>query len=144
MLGGNGLVAWAGQFMPSGVLALLLAASPLFMVLVGWAWSGGTRRSTRVLVGLLRIFMDHPINDVNASIIAGERGIEVSEIKRHKGRDLTSAIAVTARAGGRTRLVQGTLFHVGERVDLRGVAAAGEADLLRLRPLFLRTPSAGL
>ncbi|MBE2216213.1 MAG: EamA family transporter [Opitutaceae bacterium] len=53
LLGGNGLVAWAGQFMPSGVLALLLAASPLFMVLVGWAWPGGTRPTSRVLVGLL-------------------------------------------------------------------------------------------
>ena len=52
LLGGNGLVAWAGQFMPSGVTALLLGASPLFMVLVEWAWPGGVRPVGRVWGGL--------------------------------------------------------------------------------------------
>lgn len=52
LLGGNGLVAWAGQFMPSGVTALLLGMSPLFMVLVEWAWPGGQRPTLMMLAGL--------------------------------------------------------------------------------------------
>jgi drug/metabolite transporter (DMT)-like permease len=36
LLGGNGLVVWAAQKLPSGLLALLVGATPLSMVLVGW------------------------------------------------------------------------------------------------------------
>ena len=45
LLGGNGLVAWAEQFVPSGVTALIIGVQPLFFVLTEWAWPGGTRPS---------------------------------------------------------------------------------------------------
>ena len=43
LLGGNGLVVWAEQEIPSGITALLIGVSPLFFVLIEWAWPGGTR-----------------------------------------------------------------------------------------------------
>lgn len=43
LLGGNGAVVWAEQYVPSGLTALLIGVSPLFIVLTEWAWPGGTR-----------------------------------------------------------------------------------------------------
>lgn len=43
LLGGNGLVAWAEQFIPSGIAALLIGVGPIFIVLTDWAWPGGQR-----------------------------------------------------------------------------------------------------
>jgi D-3-phosphoglycerate dehydrogenase len=80
---------------------------------------GATACTSAALVGLLRTFLDVQVNEVNASLIAADRGIGVSEVKRHSDRDHTSAIAVTARSGGVTRFVKGTLYHVGERVESR-------------------------
>ncbi len=53
LLGGNGLVAWAEQFLPSGITALLIGVSPLFIVLTEWAWPGGTRPSLVTMGALL-------------------------------------------------------------------------------------------
>jgi drug/metabolite transporter (DMT)-like permease len=53
LLGGNGSVAWAEQFVPSGITALIIGASPLFMVLTEWAWPGGSRPSAGIWFALL-------------------------------------------------------------------------------------------
>ena len=52
LLGGNGLIAWAGQFVPSGTTALLLAMTPFCMVLAGWIWPGGKRPTALEMGGL--------------------------------------------------------------------------------------------
>jgi drug/metabolite transporter (DMT)-like permease len=53
LLGGNGLVVWAEQTIPSGITALLIAIGPLFMVLTEWAWPGGTRPTALTAGALL-------------------------------------------------------------------------------------------
>lgn len=53
LLGGNGLVAWAEQFVPTGITALLIGISPLFFVLTEWAWPGGSRPGAVTLLALL-------------------------------------------------------------------------------------------
>lgn len=53
LLGGNGLVVWASQLLPSGVIALLIGVGPLFIVLTEWAWPGGTRPSAITMAALL-------------------------------------------------------------------------------------------
>jgi drug/metabolite transporter (DMT)-like permease len=53
LLGGNGLVAWAEQYVPSGITALLIGVGPLFIVLTEWAWPGGTRPSVTTMAALL-------------------------------------------------------------------------------------------
>lgn len=53
LLGGNGLVAWAEQYVPSGVTALIIGIQPLFFVLTEWAWPGGTRPTAMTSFALL-------------------------------------------------------------------------------------------
>jgi len=53
MLGiGNGSVMWAAQFVPSGILSLIIAGVPLWIVLADWARPGGTRPRSRALAGV--------------------------------------------------------------------------------------------
>jgi drug/metabolite transporter (DMT)-like permease len=52
LLGGNGGVVWAEQIVPSSLAAVLIATSPLWMVLLGWAWRGSAP-GRRVVAGLL-------------------------------------------------------------------------------------------
>ncbi len=53
LLGGNGAVVWAEQFVPSGLTALLIGIGPLFIVLTEWAWPGGTRPGGTTMFALL-------------------------------------------------------------------------------------------
>lgn len=53
LLGGNGLVVWAEQFVPSGVTALIIGIQPLFFVLTEWAWPGGMRPSVLTAIALM-------------------------------------------------------------------------------------------
>lgn len=53
LLGGNGLLVWSEQRIPSGVAALLVGTVPCFMALIDWLRPGGTRPSRHVVAGLL-------------------------------------------------------------------------------------------
>lgn len=53
LLGGNGAVVWAEQFVPSGITALVIGIGPLFIVLTEWAWPGGLRPTVITLSALL-------------------------------------------------------------------------------------------
>jgi len=53
LLGGNGGVVWAMQYVPSGIAALLVAISPFWIVLLDWLRPNGTRPSRGVVVGLI-------------------------------------------------------------------------------------------
>jgi drug/metabolite transporter (DMT)-like permease len=53
LLGGNGLVVWAEQRVDSGLAALLVSTTPIFMVLLPW-WSGrAPRPRPAVVVGIV-------------------------------------------------------------------------------------------
>lgn len=52
-LGGNGAVVWAEQFVPSGLVALLVATVPLWIVLQDWASGRGGPPGLGVTVGIL-------------------------------------------------------------------------------------------
>jgi drug/metabolite transporter (DMT)-like permease len=49
---GNGGVTWAEQVIPSGVTALLVALTPVWMVLLDWLRPGGVRPRPFVVLGL--------------------------------------------------------------------------------------------
>jgi drug/metabolite transporter (DMT)-like permease len=53
LLGGNGMVVWAEQRVPSGLTALLVATMPLWMVIVAWAKPGGRAPKIGVAAGIL-------------------------------------------------------------------------------------------
>jgi len=67
-----------------------------------------------VLQGLLTPILEHPVNYVNAPIVAKERGIEVKEVKIYDAGDFTSLIRVRVEAGKVAHQVAGTLYHKKE------------------------------
>jgi len=53
LVGGNALVCWAEQQVPSGLSALAVGTAPFFMVIFSFLMPGGTRPSRLVVTGLL-------------------------------------------------------------------------------------------
>ncbi len=53
LLGGNGLLSWAEQQVPSGVSALIIGSVPLWMVLLEWLWHSGPRPTAGTVSGLI-------------------------------------------------------------------------------------------
>src|SRR5688572_19689364 len=51
LVGGNGLLVWSEQRVPSGVAALLVGTVPCFMALIDWLRPGGARPSSHVVAG---------------------------------------------------------------------------------------------
>ena len=49
---GNGAVSWAEQFIPSGLAALVVAITPLWMVIFEWMRPGGDRPNAAIGAGL--------------------------------------------------------------------------------------------
>ncbi len=74
------------------------------------------------LVGLLRPFEGPDVNVVNASVIAGDRGISVSETTREEG-DFASSLVIKATfADGSSRTVHGALIkRIGDEPRIIGI-----------------------
>ncbi|MDO9128428.1 MAG: EamA family transporter, partial [Anaerolineales bacterium] len=56
LLGGNGLVSWAEQTVPSGIAALLIGTIPLWMVLTESIRRGGVKPGLSTVLGLITGF----------------------------------------------------------------------------------------
>ena len=52
LLGGNAVVSWAEQRVPSGLTALIIGAGPLIMALLEWSRPGGARPSPSLWLGV--------------------------------------------------------------------------------------------
>ena len=52
LVGGNGVVTWAEQKIPSGITTLIISISPLFMVLFDWMLPRGARPTWATFTGL--------------------------------------------------------------------------------------------
>ncbi|MES1192550.1 MAG: EamA family transporter [Steroidobacter sp.] len=52
LVGGNGLVSWAEQTIPSGIAALIIAAVPMFMVIMEALRPHGHKPTLKALIGL--------------------------------------------------------------------------------------------
>jgi drug/metabolite transporter (DMT)-like permease len=57
LLGGNGAVVWAEQFVPSGLTALLVSILPFWLVIIEWVRPPRKRPSGAVMVGLVLGFV---------------------------------------------------------------------------------------
>lgn len=53
LLGGNGAVVWAEQYVPSGLTALLVSILPFWLVIIEWVRPPRKRPTAAVLVGLI-------------------------------------------------------------------------------------------
>lgn len=64
------------------------------------------------VAGLLSNFEEDEVNQVNASFLAGNRGIRVSQTTRHERKDHASSVIIrTVCTEASTRSVEGTLIH---------------------------------
>jgi drug/metabolite transporter (DMT)-like permease len=57
LLGGNGAVVWAEQYVPSGLTALLVSILPFWLVIIEWVRPPRQRPKAAVLVGLVLGFI---------------------------------------------------------------------------------------
>jgi len=75
-----------------------------------------------VLEGLLSPLMES-VNMVNAPVIAGQRGIAVSEIKSEQARQYQNLMKLTVVTEAQTRTVSGTLFNGDQPriVEIKGI-----------------------
>ncbi len=56
LLGGNGLVGWAEQRVPSGIAALMISTSPFWLVLFEALRAGGAKPTWQAILGLIAGF----------------------------------------------------------------------------------------
>ena len=107
LLGGNGSVVWAEQYVPSGLVALLIATVPLWIVLLDWGWGKSGFPGIGVLFGILWGFTGV------AMLVTG------SEIGRAEPMDLLGGLLVL---GGALCWAGGSLVaRYGERPDSAGL-----------------------
>jgi drug/metabolite transporter (DMT)-like permease len=57
LLGGNASVAWAEQYVPSGIASLIIATMPLWMVLLDWLLFKNDPPNLQVIAGLILGFI---------------------------------------------------------------------------------------
>lgn len=74
LLGGNGLVSWAEQFIPSGIAALIIGSVPMFLVVLEAVRPGGIKPTWQAIVGLI-------VGFAGIFILVGPAEISGSEIK---------------------------------------------------------------
>lgn len=79
LLGGNGAVVWAEQHVASGVVALLVAVTPGWMVLLAWLWQGA-RRPGRLTVGGLILGFGGMILLIGPAALAGAGSIHIGGV----------------------------------------------------------------
>lgn len=138
LLGGNGMLSWGEQIVPSGIAALLVATVPLFMVLHGWAWGGTGRPSwlvTAVLVGGfagVALLISADVGSSVTSYVVGSGAIVVAAFLWAAGSIYSRmaslpesqllGVAMEMLAGGAMLVVAGVLFGEGARLDFTAVS----------------------
>jgi D-3-phosphoglycerate dehydrogenase/(S)-sulfolactate dehydrogenase len=66
--------------------------------------------ANRAMVGILRHFLDTPVNEVSAPAIAKDRGIVVREVRSAESQDYASLVAVRLRGPGGEVHAAGTVY----------------------------------
>ncbi|MFH1113005.1 MAG: phosphoglycerate dehydrogenase [Pseudomonadota bacterium] len=85
--------------------------------------------TTSFLTGLLTPIMKEDVNQVNAPMVAEERGIVVSETRVSRAEDFLSLLRYKVVTEAREQVVEGTLFGKSEPRMVRYGAFRGEFDL---------------
>jgi D-3-phosphoglycerate dehydrogenase len=85
------------------------------------AEAGATPIAAAAVAGVLRRHFEPPVNEVNAMLLAGERGVRVAEIKQARGTNFTSSVRlrVAGAGGGDETTVRGTVFNTGLGMEPR-------------------------
>lgn len=141
LLAGNGGVSWAQKTVPSGIAALIVAAVPLWIMLIDWLRPNGQRPTLRVLAGLavgmtgVAIIMSsktltgaHVVQPVAAVVLVGANicwalGSVYSRQARWPDSPLLG-IAMQMLAGGALQLLTGLLLGEAHGFDPSRITAA--------------------
>ncbi|MGD8512558.1 MAG: phosphoglycerate dehydrogenase [Deltaproteobacteria bacterium] len=90
--------------------------------------------TTAALKGLLALFVKDDVNFINASVIAKERGIKVTESRSAGAEDFTNLITIEATAAEGSNTISGTIFGKHEprivRVNTTRVDVVPEGHVL--------------
>jgi drug/metabolite transporter (DMT)-like permease len=136
LLGGNGLVTWGQQTVPSGRAALIVATTPLWMVVLGWFFYQGVRPGLRVWLGLgvgfagAALLIKPPAGDAGAGSLMGALALALAPLCWALGSLHTKA----------TRPVDDTLMVSAMQMLAGGVLMLGMGTLIGEWPVLLTRP----
>ncbi len=149
LLGGNGAVVWAEQFVPSGLTALLVSILPFWLVIIEWIRPPRRRPSAAVLIGLVLGFVGIIVlvgpSDVGGHgdvmplgalvLILGSLSWAIGSFWSRDAQLPESGLLTTGMemiGGGVLLLVVGTLAGEFSHLDIRGISNASAFGLLYL------------
>ncbi len=149
LVGGTGAVAWAEQWIPSGLAALIVAIVPMWMVLLDWLRPGGQRPTAPVVGGLVMglagvVLLVGPIElgDGGRMQYLGAAAVVAGTVSWATGSVFGSsfrvpsvprmAAALQMTMGGALLLTLGTLRGEWSRVDPAGISMRSGLSLLYL------------
>lgn len=147
LLGGNGGVTWAEQSVPSGLAALLVVMTPMWMALLNWLWRKNERPAPVVIGGLLLGFGGVALlvgpDAFNGSIsLPGVLAIFVATLCWSVGslyaRDAElppnplMATCAEMLCGGVLMVIAGVLTGDGARLDIAAITPLSWAALIYL------------
>ena len=149
LLGGNGAVVWAEQFVPSGLTALLVSILPFWLVIIEWVRPPRRRPSGAVLAGLVLGFIGIVVlvgpsdvgghGDVNPLgalvLILGSLSWAIGSFWSRDAQLPESGLLTTGMemvGGGMLLLVVGTLAGEFSHLDIHSISNASAFGLLYL------------
>jgi drug/metabolite transporter (DMT)-like permease len=149
LLGGNGAVVWAEQFVPSGLTALLVSILPFWLVIIEWVRPPHRRPSGPVLVGLVLGFIGIIVlvgpsdlgghGDVSSLgalvLILGSLSWAIGSFWSRDAQLPESGLLTTGMemlGGGVLLLIVGALTGEISRFDIHRISSASAAGLVYL------------
>jgi drug/metabolite transporter (DMT)-like permease len=150
LVGGIGGLTWAEQYVPSGISALIIAATPLWVVLIEILKRGGNRPTrlitVGVLIGMAGIFiLINPINSSDhqheynllaiAALLLAALSWAIGSVYSHRANLPSSTLLSSGMellAGSVGSFVLGLLTGEAGRLDLTGINLISLAGLLYL------------
>jgi drug/metabolite transporter (DMT)-like permease len=149
LLGGNGAVVWAEQFVPSGMTALLVSILPFWLVIIEWVRPPRRRPAGAVLVGLILGFIGivvlvgpadlgghGDVRPIGALVlITGSLSWAIGSFYSRDAELPESGLLTTGMemlGGGALLLIVGGLAGEFSGFDVHGVSRASAAGLLYL------------
>jgi drug/metabolite transporter (DMT)-like permease len=149
LLGGNGAVVWAEQFVPSGMTALLVSILPFWLVIIEWVRPPRRRPAGAVLVGLILGFIGivvlvgpadlgghGDVRPIGALVlITGSLSWAIGSFYSRDAELPESGLLTTGMemlGGGILLLIVGALTGEFSGFDIHGVSRASAAGLLYL------------
>jgi drug/metabolite transporter (DMT)-like permease len=149
LVGGTGAVAWAEQWIPSGLAALIVAIVPMWMVLLDWLRPDGRPPTSPVVAGLVMglagvVLLVGPIELGGggrmqyfgaAAVVAGTISWATGSVfgsSFHVPSVPRMAAALQMTMGGALLLTLGTLRGEWSRVDPAGISMRSGLSLLYL------------